>query len=275
MESPEHLPSLSALSTEAFVTYKKNILLCGMLLLLVYIFLIPNIIWNSYSHSVSGMWAIVLRTLSFLGQIVSIYFVIAFIRSLISLIEGNKPSIRQVMPSFRQSLRPLITIVMLAIISMPIFSFIGGVGLLLTVTTTPYALAIFLLYFVMLFIVFLISFVITGTFLFSVRYELWPLRALRNFFQSIRGRFMPLFTRYLGIFSIMLVLVLLLAILVGFLYGNRQSNSLPFTIVLLLSVFFLMPLVYFVLVKMMFHHTKADAKSSADQLLEVTPPAGA
>lgn len=274
MEKSEHLPNLPVLFKEAFAMYKKNILLYGVLLLLIYIFLIPNIIWNTYSSSVSGMWAAFLSILSFLGQIVSLYFVIAFIRSLISLSDGDTPSFRKVLPSLKQSIRPLATMVVLAIVSMPVFAIIGGAGLLMTATIVRYSIMILLLSLIMLFVVFLVSFIITGTFLFSVRYELWPFRALRDFIKSTKGKFMALFARYLGIFSIMLVLVVLLAVLIGFLYGDHSINSLPFTVVLFLSVFFLMPLVYFALVRMIFHQVKIDTSLPAEQLLEVMPPTG-
>lgn len=265
MVRTHNLPSIHSLVSEALGTYKKHVWVYVLLLLIVYALLVPNMIIDiSPEGSIETTW----RILALFCQAASLYFVVAFVKSVVRAVDGHPPSVRDALPAFSSVIRPVLTLVTLAILSIPIFSFLGVVAASfwqeVTVLTVISGVII-------LIPVLFICFIITGTFLFSVKYSTWPLRSMRDFWNKTKDAFVPFFLRYAGLFLFMILFTVLIGFLSGLFWRYVSPETLALVVMLVMSIFFLMPLIYFSLVKLLFTDYE-NHRLPQVQLLELNSP---
>ncbi len=267
MSKSHNLPTIKVLIEEALEVYKKHALVYISLLFITYLLLIPNMVIDiSPRDSVSTT----LRIGSIICEVASLYFVVAFIKSVIHAVEGNPPSFKDALPNILSAIRPISTLLVLALLSIPIFAFFGVV-----VQFSWYKINILTILsaIILLIPVLFVGFIITGTFLFSVKYQTWPMRSIRDFWNRTKDAFIPFFLRYAGLFLFMIVFIIIIGFLSGILIRYVSPDVLALVIVGVSSIFFLMPLIYFALVKLLFTDYR-NHNLPMEQLLELTPPQG-
>lgn len=250
--------------------FKQNYQLYLPVLVILYVFTILRIpIEGENQFSLIGL----------ILQIGYLYFLIGFMKLVISNNNTNQLSVKNIFPNIKTIIRPVVTLVSLVVAMMVIYlpfvlliasSFIKNLTNNIMPKEAIYSIFPVILVFIIL--VFLTSFILNSTLLFSIKNNTWPIRSIKDFFKSVKGRFFRTFGKIMLLTFYMLCIIMVMALLFTLVTIGFGSEYISMVILLAVFQITIFPVYYICFTKIVLPIDNENHNLPEIQPLEVNPP---
>ncbi len=250
--------------------FKQNYQLYLPVLVILYVFTIlriPTEEGNQFS------------LLGLILQIGYLYFLVGFMKLVVSNNNTSQLSVKNIFPNIKTIIRPVATLVSLVVAMMVIYlpfvlliasSFIKNITNNIMPKEAIYSMFPVILVFIIL--VLLTSFILNSTLLFSIKNNTWPMRSVKDFFKSVKGRFFKTFGKIMLLTFYMLCIVMVMALLFTLVTIGFGSEYISMVILLAVFQLTIFPVYYICFTKIVLPIDNENHNLPEIQPLEVNPP---